>query len=550
MIKRNKMIVSLALMLALLTALTACSGKENKAEEGATDQAATNNASKEENAFVFGETPLSFSFYGNYDWYTMYPWGEDMATKWIQDNKQVTVKAIPSSGAASQKFTTMLASKKLPDVVWLDRGPDVEKLVKAGLVVPLDSYLEKYPNLVKYAGEETLNMLRSSDGKLYQFPNWYTNRPMGNGGYAVNIEIYKALGEPRLETFDDLYAYLKLVKEKYPDVIPYETGMTGQGMDMFYPGMADDHPMQNLAMRAVPQGDKLISLFTDPVYRETMKYTSKLFREKLITQDALTQTRDQVKEKVNNGKVAVYSAYDTTGLLPTADGILKEKNPNGGYQIIWPVHKEGVDPNKVWVNQYDSIGWNVSLITTSAKNPEGIFAYLDWLTSPEGERVIFWGPEGHYWEGTDENGAPLYTDKFIEEKDERTKNMAIWDTFQWAGNTSFIDTSKAVNEMKLAEDKRSWDTVAQTSVTWKTSFNATQFAGIEPIQESDEGVIAQQIGQIADQARAKVMFAKSDEEVDSILDKAEKDAQAAGYEKLLAYKTQIWQQNLKKMQGN
>lgn len=63
---------------------------------------------------------------------------------------------------------------------------------------------------------------------------------MGNGGYAVNNKIYKELGSPKLETFDDLYAYLKLVKEKYPDIIPFEVGMLGQGIDFLYAGMAED----------------------------------------------------------------------------------------------------------------------------------------------------------------------------------------------------------------------------------------------------------------------------------------------------------------------
>ncbi|MFC5404894.1 extracellular solute-binding protein [Cohnella soli] len=543
--KRKTLVLPVVLSAAMLLALAGCGGGNNDKAP-----AASAAGSGQASSFEFGKTPLSFSFYGNYDWYTMNPWGGDPATKWIKDNLKVDVESIPSSGASSQKFATMLASKNLPDVIWLDRGPDVEKLVKAGMVVPLDAYLDKYPNLKKYAGEATLNMLRASDGKLYQFPNWYTNRPMGNGGYAVNIEIYKALGEPKLETFDDLYAYLKQVKEKYPKVVPFETGLSGNGMDMLYAGMAADHPIQNLVMRGVPQGDKLTSLFTDPVYRETMKYSSKLFREKLITQDALTQTWDQVKEKLNNGTVAVYGSYDTAGVVPNADELVKQKNPAGGYKFIWPIHKEGVDPNKVWVNQYDTLGWNVSLITKSAKNPEGIFAYLDWLTSPEGERVIFWGPEGMYWKGTDETGAPIYTDKYIQDKEERTKNMAIWDTFQWAGNTSYIDGSKAANELRLPADKQSWDTVFQTQVAWKTSYDATEYNGIEPIQESEEGVIAQQVGQITEQSRAKILFAKSDEEVDAILDKAEKDAQAAGYAKLLEFKAKIWQANLQKLKGN
>ena len=43
-----------------------------------------------------------------------------------------------------------------------------------------------------------------------------------------------------------------------------------------------------------------------------MLYISKLFREKLISQDALTQTTDQVKEKVMTGRFAVYAGSSPT----------------------------------------------------------------------------------------------------------------------------------------------------------------------------------------------------------------------------------------------
>ncbi|MFD0710571.1 extracellular solute-binding protein [Paenibacillus sp. GCM10027626] len=537
---------ALALLLGTGLLLSACSGNGGNPSNGGEQTGKQEGAS----GFVFGETPLKFSFYGNYDWYTMYPWGQDAATKWIQDNKKVTVEAVQAGGAALQKFNTMIASNKLPDVIWSDRGNDIEKLRKAGKLVPLDEYLDKYPNLKKWAGEKTLNMLRSEDGKLYQFPNWYTKDPMGNGGYAINNKIYNELGSPKLETFDDLYAYLKLVKEKYPKVIPYEVGMAGQGIDFFYAGMAEDHPVGYMLSGYMPQGDKLTSIFADPVFREAMVMANKFFSEKLITQDALTQTLDQVKEKVNSGNVAVLGAFNTTVIGTEANTLLKAKDPEGGYTMIWPLHKEGVDPKKVWVNEFDSLGWNVAVITTSAENPEGIFAFLDWQTGEEGQRIIFWGPEGLYWQGTNEKGAPVYTDKYKTDVEQRTKDMAVWNEFQWVGNTAFIDGSKAENELILPEGQRDWATVSQTNVAWKTSFDITQFSNINPLPESEEGIIDQRVANILDQLRAKILYAKNEQEVIALIDKAGEEAEKAGYQKLLEYKTERWQANLKKMNGN
>jgi len=38
--------------------------------------------------FVFGEDELEYTMYGHYDWYTMPNWGEDVASKWIKENKK------------------------------------------------------------------------------------------------------------------------------------------------------------------------------------------------------------------------------------------------------------------------------------------------------------------------------------------------------------------------------------------------------------------------------------------------------------------------------
>ncbi|RKN86187.1 extracellular solute-binding protein [Paenibacillus ginsengarvi] len=527
-----------AAALGLVLAVAGC----DKGEDGDTRK-----PDPAEGKFVFGETPLSFSFYGSYDWYTMQPWGEDIATKWIKENKKVNVTAIPSGGAAAQKLNTMIASGELPDVIFTERGADVERLRKAGKLVALDPYVEKYPNLKKWASTSAVGMLRSEDGKLYQFPNWYTKLPIGNGGYIVNKKIYKELGSPKLETFEDLYAYLKKAKDHYPNVIPFEVTIAGQGIDVLYSGFANDHPAQFVTQQAVPQGGQLTSIFADPVYKESMQFASKLYREKLMTQDALTQTLDQVREKVTTGRVAVAAAFNVTDLGKRGTVALQGKDPEAGYEILWPLRKQGVDKSKVWPTGYDVLGWNVNVITTGAKNPEGIFAYLDWLTGEEGQRLINFGPEGTYWQGTDDLGAPKLKKEYFDQSAEIAKLLGVWDTFTWTGNSSFLSEINDRVMKQYPPGKEDWGAAAQSAVTRKTSYNVTEFINLDPAPDSEEGIIAQRVQDIYTEARAKILYAKSDEEVNALLEKANKDANQAGYAKLLQYKTDKWKANLKKM---
>ncbi|WP_315792484.1 extracellular solute-binding protein [Paenibacillus sp. BIC5C1] len=539
---KKNLLSGLSVTLIIVMALMGCSGSGGNTASQEKDYPVSGDT------FVLGEKPLEFSFYGHYDWYTMPDWGTDAATKWIKENKKIDVVPISSGGVAKNKLSTMIVAGELPDVIWMDRGADVEKLRSEGMLVPFDDYLNKYPNLKKWAGESTLELLRSPDGKLYQFPNWYTTQPNGNAGYLVNKKIYEELGSPSLETPEDLYVYLKQVKSKYPDVVPLEVGQTAAGVDIMVSAFAENRPHTFNSMIAVPQGDQLVSLFTDPVYRELLQYMSRLYREKLVTQDAFTQKLEQVEQKVINGKVAVYVASSPTEFGSKGNNLLKAQDPDAGYIMVWPVHKAELDRNKIFPGDYKQLGWNVSVITKAAKDPEAIFAFLDWFTGPDGQRTIMWGPEGLYWDGTDEEDMPLFTDKFTSDAKGRDELMNATVNFQWNGNTVYVDNSKMKFESTLPPEKRNFETYWQSEITWKTQMNTTEYANLDPASDSEEGIIAQRVFEIYEQVRAKAISSTtSDQEVLSLLDKAEADAQKSGYDKLLKYKTARWQENKAKM---
>ena len=487
--------------------------------------------------------PVTFSYYSNYDWDTTEQWGADSTTRWIADTLKVNMTPVQSSGAAETKFSTMIASGSLPDLIMTDRGSSVERLRQGGMLVALDDYLDKYPNLKNNAGEATLGMLRSDDGKLYQFPNWYTSSPNGNGGWIINKKIYKELGSPKLATYDDLYAYLKLVKEKYSDVVPLEVGAKGRGIDTMYGGFAENKPY---LAKANPVGNELKSIFEDQVFIENMQYASKLFREKLITQDVFTQTGDQINEKLKTGRVAVYVDGDVVNPGRGADGALKATDPEASYEIIWPIHKMGLDHAKITPNNYNSLGWNVLVITKNAKDPEAIFSYLDWVTGEEGQRILNFGRKGLYWDETDADGVPILNAQGLS-TEQAGKDKERIGRFNWVGNTTFIDQTKAKMDAQLPADKQNWTTLAQQKVTWKTSRNFTEFVNLDPLPDSEEGTIATAVNDIYQEVFAKTLYAKSDEEVLSLINQANEDAKKAGYDKLLQFQTERWQSNLSKM---
>ncbi|MEK4850141.1 extracellular solute-binding protein [Paenibacillus sp. FSL H7-0756] len=503
--------------------------------------------------------PVRFTAFVNYDWYTAPDWKSSPHSRWITDHLKVTLLPVPSGGAAAQKLNAMIVSDQLPDVLVMDRGKDVERLQKAGKLVALDPYLESYPEFARMIGEDTLNMLRSEDGRLYQIPNWYINGSggSGNAGYLVEKKIHRALGSPRLETWDDLEAYLKQVQKNYPDVVPIDFGETRDSVDiqmigMLYSGAAENRTPTFIApgsgqIFGVPAGSRLTSVYRDPAFRETLLLAGRLVRQGLTSPDLLTGTRDQVLEKLKSGRIAVFGAYDAVveGIGREANNQLSAKDPLDGYELIWPVHREGVDPGKVYPSGYNTLGWNVNVITTSASDPEATFSYMNWATSPEGQRILFFGPEGLFYD-TVKDEIPIPNDAYIGRDLKRYDDLKIGE-FNWYGNTSYIDAAKARREKLLPAGARDWTTLGQANITFRTSMNLTEFSNLDPAPASEEGLILQRLRDQYAQVIPRMIFAASDEELLELLKEADKEATDIGYDRLLAWKTEVWRGNLKKI---
>ncbi|WP_413374935.1 extracellular solute-binding protein [Alkalihalobacillus sp. 1P02AB] len=556
LMKKKGFLLFVATLMTVLI-LAACSGDsvdnepEEPADEPGTEEGTGETAESEGDAWVLGSEQLDITVFGNYDWYTMDQWGADEATANIQELYDVHLTAIDGGGNAAQRLSTMIVDGNLPDIIWTDRGADVERLREGGVLVAFDDYLDKYPNLKTWMSEEAMNLLRSEDGKLYQFPNWYNDQPFGNGGYLVHKGIYEELGSPSLETTDDLYEYLKLVQAEFPDVIPFETGVEAQGVGVLYSAFAEGRAPTDIRNQGVPNGDKLVSLFEDENYVDSLKYASKLFRERLMTQDALTQSADDLEEKILNGRVAVFAGASVTTLGQRGHQQLIADDPDSGYFVANPIHKEGNNPNNTFPGDYNQLGWNVNVITTSAEDPEKVFAFLDWLTGPEGQMLSMFGPEGVYWDGWIEEGVlPNFTDAYINDQEGAKEMEGGAASFQFNGNSKFLDNAKGSYEMQLPEDQITWTTYWQQEVLWPSQLDVTEFLNINPMPESDEGIAQQRIGEIFEEARAKALYAQSDEEVEQIVADANEQAMAVGYQQVLDYKTTKWQENLAAMQGN
>ena len=254
-----KKIIGLLLALVMVISLFGCTAKPSTtpSESGASDD--SSGTSSTDNVVKGSIQDLSFTWYKNYDWYAAEKWAESNESEiWIKDKYGVNVTYVDAGGAAATKLSTMMVDNKYPDVISLERDQNLQALIDAGALAPLDDYIEG-SYLQKYLGDDLLNMFRASDGHLYAFPNWAApvGTDGGNQGWIVQNKWYEKAGKPALKSYDDLYAYLKTVKEKFPNVTPLQIGVNLAGMCVMYGGFNENTNPDYMLNNVYRDGEKL-----------------------------------------------------------------------------------------------------------------------------------------------------------------------------------------------------------------------------------------------------------------------------------------------------
>lgn len=567
--KSLRTILCLVLAISLLGVMLAGCGKakeeEPKETPAATEQKTeTETAKAEEPAetaadnkgeFKYSTEPVEFEAYMNYSWWKAeYPWDDNnKIAKYIKDTFGISIKWNSPGGNEDEKMNLMIATDNLPEVVIMDRNDMWKKLIELKKLVPIDDYLKKYPGISSAIPDSLMNMERI-DGKMYGILNWIKTPEYlgGNGGYMINKQIYEQLGSPKLQTLDDLYAYCKKVKESNikvdgKSVIPLQL-KRGDSLDGIFPlwtAYGEKRHNQEISPRTNktrPQGSELKLTLNDAKFEEYMLYLNKLYTEGLINKDYFVETQEQVDEKLAQGRVAVYASPDMTVQGKSAMQALKDAGAPYEYEVIEPIAAAGVDQKDIYTSTGSRLGWNIICITNKAKDPERIYQYFDWAITPEGHRVLGFGPKGVLWNEVDENGFPILPDDLDYTK--RSNELPLG-KFLLPGMTQWYDTCKFTIDQKRG--KGTWESNAQNKVTFHHTYDDTEYTSVNPPAGTEEADIDSDAAKYLTDQYTKMITAKSADEVKKFIEETKAELYRRGFEKVEKYMTQKWIENKQKL---
>jgi putative aldouronate transport system substrate-binding protein len=507
----KKWTIFMSLSVLALLALTGCMEK-NETEGGDSSSKA-----------------ITFTAYLDFDWYPVDTWGNDDVSKEITKRTGVSLEVTKSSDP--RQLQVLLAADELPELIFTDK--QVESFYNPDLVWPWDELIEKYaPDFMDLVDPTEIVNNTADDGHIYTFKTHYNNDEAwadprnlpspGSPGFYVREDIMNELGNPPLESFEDVLAIFRMVKEKYPDMVTYLPHPTWTNPFMDFMGLSSGTPYVD------EQGQVHVG-FMHPDFLEYFKFMNLLFREGYLSSEAYAYKPEQFFQIVRSGKV--FAASYNSGLADETNKIFDESGIKGKFvPVTKALTYQGKDRFKV-VDA--SVGWASFFISKKVKDPARAIQFAKFLKSPEGDQLTQWGIEGVHYTLT-EDGLLQRPPDFFNKKQTET-GIGPW-YFQASG----LGEGVAVYSNVLNNPYHSIVDLLKFRKPYVVRDPALSFT--KPQAGTDEYNISVKLSDLYTNSQVGIITASSEETAVQRYHQMISDAQKIGVERLEKYMTERYHQ--------
>lgn len=490
------------------------------------------------------QNPVTLSWYINYSWFTT-DWGKNMVSKQITKDTGVDIDFVTPAGNQEEMINALIAADALPDIVTLGWWePQINDMIKNKMVYALNDLADEYdPYFYEVTDPTIVNWYSDENGDIYGYPNSsYTPEAVeshsnigSNQTFLVRKDIYEAIGSPDMTTQEGFEAAVKKAVEMFPEVdgkplIPIGShAFEENGCNSF-----DSFLMNFLAVPYEKDG-KLYDRHTDPEYISWLKFFRKLGEEGYLSSDIFVDQRTQMNEKVADGRYfcMLYQRTD----IADQESALYEKNPDSIYIAVdGPKNSRGDD----YVLPTNAItGWTLTLISKNCKHPDRAIAFLDYMMSEEGQKMISLGVEGEMYDMVD--GKPVLKD---EVKQMLTTDRKKYDEVYGADDTYWMLQNNIMQLDWLPEKQYPLNQLEE----W--TYPYTHYVGEYDVTKQDDSEVSRinsQIDKLWGKTLPRLLLAKSDEEFDQLFDKFVEERESLGYQKVRQAQQKIMEENKQRL---
>ena len=528
--------LALTTVAAMLPTLLLCSCKED--DTGSSDLYQDENyiiqKDPEDLEWKADTTPITMTVYYNGPNTQEWNWGNDYVSKEITKRTGVTIKGTYAPDATGNKLALMLSSgEKLPDFITnvATHSAIAKQMVRDKSILSLTDLMDQYaPNTrqVLFKGEETI--CADEDGKLYFFskdsnpvdPELNSKYVNFYGNMCVRQDIMDELGNPEMNTPQQMLEVLRTVKRMYSDKIDYPITLpTDALIFMAYPiyhCFGGTVSTTDFNTYYDPEKKAVYYWYEDEIGKESLKFINTLYREKLLRQEFVLDDTAWTE-----GRVFIYG-HPNIGAIGAVNKILQDAGSSARYKAIIPPCVEGKSYQMTATLSPDT-GWG-TCITKDAKDPARAIKYVQFMLSDEGQSLMYFGKEGIDYdvETVDGRNLPKFKGPIFESEKNGTElseptGLNSYNMYNWRNNALFQFAN--LLGKGISDDSISAQTGYEASQVSKqyTVFNSKKstscaVAKIDP--DSEAGKISTECAKIVATALPKIMFAESDEEFETL----------------------------------
>lgn len=382
----KRRILSLALVISMIFALSACGGSGSTASQTTGAQSSTADSSNEPAtelsmvALIFANPPKDMQLV------------VDEINKISLKKINAKIKLTPINvGAYAQQVKLMLAGNEQIDLLATGvLGPifDYDGQTRNGQLMPMNDLLDKYGKDIKSVVGDNI-VVGTQKGKVYAVPCYH------DWANSIRIFMRKDMVEKnhidisKVKTTDDMEAVFKTIKEKEPGITPFMFGQDAQaGLDQSFGIPGGDYLGDWFGVLMDMNTPKVTNYYESSQYADTIKTARKWFTSGYVLKDAATNA-EPAQTLMKNGKIFSFCQAGKPGI----DGQVS-------MQTGVPVVSSEIIPAQSMTSSLMTFMWG---IPSYSKNSEKAMQFLNLMYSDKDIHNLFsWGIEGkHYVKSTD-----------------------------------------------------------------------------------------------------------------------------------------------------
>lgn len=456
-------------------------------------------------AWKQNKDPITFSLYHNMTWAPMDVWGKDHVSQRVTEDTGISFDVEIQSNA--QQLATYVAGGQLPEAVFVFGGANKDLLENYDICYAWDELIDQYaPEMWDLIDKSDIQLATKSDGHFYTLYTHVRNQEYwddpGQGvSYGENVlsfrqDVLEELGNPEINTVDDLYNVLKAAKELHPEMVIYvQPELNGTYLSRCF-GVPYSGTQGAATINDNGEAEWVFS--QKDVLSPYLEFANKLFREGLLSQESLTYDQEQCKAAVMAGNVFCYAgqAYDVDQWNKALDAVDGNKVYYVALRKILTVDGELL-VNDTW----GSPGFAGFYITRNCKEPGRLIALMEYMRSPYADKLTQWGVPELDYDMVD--GFPVQNEDYSWK--ERGDN--VW----------YFQASFAVENMKALGTALKDERFAQTAHLvldykpyWKYDVNLSLIANAEA--NTYEGDVFATLDNLRKTRMSSIITAKTEEE--------------------------------------